>query len=108
GLVHEIRKATPTVALTLTTTTADPGAPVGMSVQLTSGFATPTGSVVLFDGPNQFAFLSLNASGFASLSPPITTLAPGTHMITAQYLGNATFNPSSDDETLIIRGFANY
>ena len=52
----------------------------------------PTGSVTFFDGSTQLgAEVALNASGVAALSPPTSTLATGTHGITAHYSGDANY-----------------
>ncbi|MBV9280112.1 MAG: Ig-like domain repeat protein, partial [Chloroflexi bacterium] len=55
-----------------------------------SGAGTPTGTVQFaVDGANQGSTVTLNGSGQASLS--ISTLAVGSHTITATYGGDGTF-----------------
>jgi hypothetical protein len=50
-----------------------------------SGKVVPTGSIKFFDGTTSLGKVSLNAGGTATLST--TTLAAGTHSITASYFG---------------------
>ena len=51
---------------------------------------TPTGTVTILDGATILASgVALNGSGQASFS--ISSLAPGTHSVTANYSGDATF-----------------
>jgi hypothetical protein len=58
-----------------------------------TGSAVPTGTVQFFDGNTLLGTSPLNAGGDASLST--STLAMGTHLITAAYSGNTNFNPST-------------
>jgi predicted secreted protein len=65
---------------------------IGQSVTLIvkvvpqSGKGVPTGSIKFFDGTTSLGKASLNAGGTAALST--TTLAAGTHSITASYFGD--------------------
>jgi len=52
-----------------------------------------TGTVTFMDGASTLGTSALNASGVATFSP--TTLAVGTHSITAQYSGDATHTSST-------------
>ncbi len=58
----------------------------------------PTGSVTFYDGSTALGAGMLNASGIATLS--LSTLALGSHSITAQYGGDTTHNASTSN-TLI-------
>ena len=53
----------------------------------------PTGTVTFMDGATTLGTSILNASGVASLS--VSTLAVGTHSITAQYSGDSTHDGST-------------
>lgn len=52
----------------------------------------PTGTVTIFDGKTSIGKSKLNTSGVASLS--ISTLAVGSHSITASYNGDTNYAPS--------------
>jgi Bacterial Ig-like domain (group 3) len=70
----------------------------GQSVTLTaavtpsSGNGTPTGSVIFYDGSTALGTATLSSKK-ASLS--MTTLAVGSHAITAVYSGNTSYSPST-------------
>jgi Bacterial Ig-like domain (group 3)/FG-GAP-like repeat/Abnormal spindle-like microcephaly-assoc'd, ASPM-SPD-2-Hydin/FG-GAP repeat len=70
----------------------------GQSVTFTAtvtsvGSGIPTGTVTFFDGATGLGSSSLNSSGVATLST--TTLAIGTHSITASYGGDPNFGSST-------------
>ncbi len=54
---------------------------------------TPTGNVTFFDGVNNLGSATLNSSATAALA--ISTLATGTHSITATYSGDSNFASST-------------
>jgi hypothetical protein len=87
----------PSVSVATPTSSENPSG-LGQTVTFTTivagpaGSAVPTGTVQFFDGNTLLGTSPLNASGDASLST--STLAMGTHLITAAYSGNANFNPS--------------
>jgi uncharacterized repeat protein (TIGR01451 family) len=58
-----------------------------------SGTGIPTGTVTFSDGTAVIATETLDTSGQASFST--ASLAAGAHAITAQYSGDANFNPST-------------
>ncbi|MDY3556234.1 Ig-like domain repeat protein [Gemmata sp. JC717] len=61
---------------------------------------TPTGMVAFFDGATQIgATKTLDANGLA-VADPITTLTAGNHVITAQYFGDALYEP----QTVVLLG----
>ena len=63
---------------------------VTFTATVTSGSGTPTGSVQFKDnGNNLGAPVALNGSGVAQVST--NSLTPGTHVITADYLGDSNF-----------------
>jgi hypothetical protein len=85
-----------------TTTTLDSSAnpsTYGQSVMFTAtvapttGAATPTGSVTFKDGSTTLGSSALNASGVGTFST--SSLAGGSHSITAVYGGDATFSGST-------------
>jgi hypothetical protein len=70
---------------------------VGQAVTFTAtvtaaapGSGTPTGTVTFMDGSTVIGTATLNAQGQATLT--ISTLAAGSHAITASYGGDANFN----------------
>ena len=88
------------------------GGPYGSFVYLRADVAgqssqgTPTGQVSFMDGTNLIGFYSLNSQGNTAtpnfLNSPnggtptgLYTLSPGAHTITADYPGDASFNPSN-------------
>jgi hypothetical protein len=86
----------------IATTTTVTGAPnpaalnetVRLNVTVTGAIGTPSGTVQLFDGTTPLGgVLTLDATGRASLS--LTSLAVGSHSITATYGGAATYDVST-------------
>ncbi len=69
------------VSFTVTVTAVPPGA------------GTPTGTVTFSDGNASIGTATLDSTGAASFTT--SSLAVGTHSITASYAGDANFNPSS-------------
>jgi hypothetical protein len=84
---------------TTTTLTSDlPGGsvftqPVTFTATVTSDDGTPTGTVNFLDNGSVIGSAALNGSGVATFT--ISTLSIGTHPITAEYLGDTTFNGST-------------
>ena len=54
---------------------------------------TPTGSVTFLDGDNSLGTVTLDVNGNATLTTSALTV--GSHTITAQYSGDATYDDSS-------------
>jgi hypothetical protein len=63
------------------------------SVSGPSGGAVPTGTVTFLDGTTSLGTADLTGSGSAALTT--TTLAVGSHLITAQYAGDSTYAGST-------------
>ena len=65
------------------------------TVTAQSGFdkSTPTGTVSFYDGTTNIGNSNLNSSGVATLTT--STLAVGTHTMTATYNGDSNFAPST-------------
>ncbi len=69
------------------------GDAVTFSASVTSSAGTPTGTVTFDDGSTQLGTGTLDSSGQANFST--STLAAGSHSITAAYVGSADFSPST-------------
>jgi large repetitive protein len=59
----------------------------------TSGTETPTGSVTFYDGTSTLGSSTLDTNGRAKLA--VAGLAAGSHVIIANYSGDANYTPSS-------------
>ena len=98
----------PTLGVVATTAAANPG--VGTAITITdtvtstvNAASIPAGSVNFYDGGTSGTLLgarTLGAGGVATLS--ISTLALGTHTITAVYVGNTDFLGDTSSNTLVI------
>ena len=86
-----------TVSLTSSLNPATKGAAVTFTAVVTGNYLPPTGALNFFDGT------TLLAGGTLTVGPGLTstlmfttsTLAIGTHPITAVYAGNVSFNPAT-------------
>lgn len=96
-------------ALTATTTTVTSsaaGAAFGTPLTFTaavvhaSGSAVPTGKITFFDGTSMLGTSSLASSGSATIT--LSTLAIGSHSITAQYSGDANYASSTTTAALTV------
>ncbi|NQX00789.1 Ig-like domain repeat protein, partial [bacterium] len=65
------------------------GASVVLTATVTSTGGTPSGTVTFLDGATTLGTGSLNGSGVATWT--LSTLAAGSHSLTASYTGSATF-----------------
>jgi hypothetical protein len=101
SLTQTINAATTTAATTTTVTASPSPSLFGQAVTFTAtvtpptaGNSTPTGSVAFTDeSGTALGTATLNASGVATLTT--STLAVGTHTVTAAYGGDSTFTASS-------------
>ena len=84
-----------TTALTASASSLVSGASLTLTatVTATTGSGTPTGTVTFLDGATSLGTGALSASGVATLST--TTLAVGSHSITAQYGGDSNYSAST-------------
>jgi uncharacterized repeat protein (TIGR01451 family) len=81
-------RAATTTALTSNLNPAIPASPVTFTATVTTaGSQTPEGEVSLYDGSAALGAAALNSSGIATYTT--SSLAPGTHLITAYYGGDA-------------------
>jgi uncharacterized protein (UPF0548 family) len=99
-LSQVVQKATTSVALN-----APGSANVNQSIALAANVASgssgvPTGTVNFLDGTTQIGSGSLNGSGTATFST--STLAAGTHSITAVYGGDSNFNGSTSTAESVV------
>jgi hypothetical protein len=92
------------VALTATPGIVFIGNPVTLSAAVSSNYATPTGMVTFLDGANPLGTIPLaaTATGTSSAGLTTTTLALGTHTITANYSGDGTFAPATSPPVTVI------
>jgi LPXTG-motif cell wall-anchored protein len=84
-----------TTALTTSAATVNAGQSVIFTATVagpTGTTAVPAGTVTFLDGTSTLGTGTLNGSGVATYTT--STLGVGTHSITAQYSGNASFAPS--------------
>lgn len=82
SLVSSLNPSGFSQSLTLTATVVPQG-----------GTGTPTGTVTFLDGPNQLGQVALDVNGQAQLAS--STLAVGSHSISAQYSGDVNFESST-------------
>jgi uncharacterized protein (TIGR03118 family) len=73
--------------------TAAHGSPVTMTATISSAGGTPAGDIVFHDGTAGLGSAPLNAGGVATLT--VSTLATGTHSLTASFAGAGTFAGST-------------
>jgi hypothetical protein len=86
----------PDTTITSVQTSASPvmaQSSVTLTANVSSAAGAPSGSVTFVDGATVLATAALGNTGTATLS--ITTLAPGSHSITAVYAGNVNFTGSA-------------
>ncbi|WP_344181717.1 Ig-like domain-containing protein, partial [Streptantibioticus ferralitis] len=72
-----------------------------LTATVTSSVGTPTGTVTFFDGGTPIGSATLNGSGVGTITT--STLAVGTHAMTAGYGGDTNFAPSTsavDNQTV--------
>jgi uncharacterized repeat protein (TIGR03803 family) len=94
-----------TLTLSSSTVTVGSSSPITLTadVKPTSGSGTPTGTVTFFNGTTQLGQVTL-ASGTASYSYKISSLAVGTYPITVVYGGDPNFASStSSPQTLTVQ-----
>jgi Bacterial Ig-like domain (group 3)/IPT/TIG domain len=89
-----------TTALSSSANPSVPGQPVTFTatVRPASGTGTPTGNVTFSDGGSQIGTVTLNSGGTATIGPA-SSLALGSHAITAGYDGDRNFAASTGSLT---------
>ncbi|HKG61327.1 MAG TPA: Ig-like domain repeat protein [Pyrinomonadaceae bacterium] len=88
-----VNKATPTLSLSSSVNPSDFGQSVTFTATVTSGSGTPTGTVQFKDGGLNLGSAQALTNGTAQLT--IATLSSGTHVITADYSGDTSFESGS-------------
>jgi trimeric autotransporter adhesin len=93
--------------VTFTPTAPVFGQPVALTATVTgpSGSPTPTGTVNFFSGTTQIGTATLGANGSATFND--STLPVTTSTISATYLGNSTFGPSTSTGVSVLVAQAN-
>lgn len=87
SVIQVVEKFATTTSLTSSPNPSQFGQAVTFTAHVTSTGPAPTGKVKFLDGTTGIGLATLNGSGVAKLTK--STLAVGTHPITAQYLGDA-------------------
>lgn len=95
----QVGLATTTATLTAPANAA-PGTAVNLVGTVNSPAGTPTGQVTFNDGGTVLGIAPLSTAGVARLS--VTTLAAGSHSLTASYAGDGTFGPSTSSAATIM------
>jgi hypothetical protein len=90
-------KTNTTTTLAASPTSANAGANVTLTATVTGTGAT--GTVTFVDGSTTLGSGTLNASGVATLT--VSTLAVGSHSITAVYSGDSSFNGSTSSAVTV-------
>jgi sugar lactone lactonase YvrE len=96
--VYSITLQTPTLALSSSAATAYTGNPVTLTATLTVAAGSPTGTVTFMDGTTELG--TGNVSG-GTATYTTSSLAVGTHTITAVYSGDDGFNPATSADTTV-------
>jgi hypothetical protein len=86
-------KGTPTVAVSASPNPATTGTPLTLTAMVTGSGLMPTGTVIFNDGIKQLGPGTLNSNGAATFSS--SSLAVGTHSITASYGGDTNYNSAT-------------
>jgi sugar lactone lactonase YvrE len=104
GVNLSVTQAPSQTGLTASSNSLGVGLPFTLAVQATSTTSgTPTGNVALMDGSTLLATLTLS-SGTATYTT--VSLAQGTHNLSANYLGDTNFLPSSSATAEVAIGAA--
>lgn len=96
GVSQTVNKSQSTTALSSSPNPSTAGQAVTLIATVSAsagGSGIPTGTVVFTDGANQVGNAQLDATGKASVI--VSTFSAGAHSISANYGGDANFNPSS-------------
>jgi hypothetical protein len=88
------------IALTASPSTAAFGTVVTLQATVSSTSGTVTGTVAFIDGTNQIGSVSISANGIAQMQT--STLALGTHTITAQFSASTAFAASVSSPVQVV------
>jgi hypothetical protein len=92
-ITQTVNQAGSTTVITSTLNPSTFGQSITFNVTVTGSGGTPTGAVTFLDGSAAIGSGALNGSGMTSFTT--SSLAVGSHTITATYGGNAAFTTSS-------------
>jgi large repetitive protein len=92
-LVQVVQSASTQVSLTASANPAIYGTPLALTATVTSNGGVATGTVTFTDGGTAIGSAILNANGVATITT--STLAPGSHSIIANYMGDGKASASS-------------
>ncbi|MBI3417000.1 MAG: Ig-like domain repeat protein, partial [Verrucomicrobia bacterium] len=101
GFTQTVNKADTSVSLSALPNPSTFGQSVTFTATVTAnspGSGIPTGNVTFKDGATTLGVVSLDPSGVANF--PISTLAVGSHSITADYGGDISFNISGSNQVV--------
>jgi autotransporter-associated beta strand protein len=84
-----------TTTLNSSTATALYNSSVTFTAHVTGSSATPTGTVVFYDGTSAIGAVALDGTGTAVLAVTNLTVVASPHSVTATYTGNATYGTST-------------
>jgi uncharacterized protein (TIGR03437 family) len=89
-----IAQGVPSITLSASRNPSPTGQPVSIDITLKAALGSPSGNVVLIDGITVLAWLQLTPADNGSIATfTSSTLAPGTHTLTARYEGDPFFFP---------------
>jgi large repetitive protein len=108
-LTQTVNQAGPGMTLTSSPSPSTPGQPVSFTATPPCLGALPTGSIMFFDGGSLIATMPLNSKA----TPPMvafttSSLAPGSHSITATYSGGGGCAAATSNTLTQIVGAAGY
>ncbi len=92
-MVEVVQSTATTTTLTSAMTTTLSGQAAVFTIAVNSATGIPSGNVMIDDGAVSIGQVQVNAQGVATFS--LATLGVGTHSLTAAYVGNGNYNPST-------------
>ena len=104
ALTQAVNKATPTLALVATPSTAVTGQAISLAATVSSAISTPTGTVTFYNGASSLGSSAL-VSGAATGS--FTTGGPGTYTLQVAYSGNVSFLTGTNATATVTTSKAN-
>ncbi len=106
-ITETVNQIATSTAITASANPADAGAAINFAVTVTAANSTTpniaiTGKVSLMEGSTLLGSgtLAASAPGTASVTVPVSTLAPGAHAITAIYAGDVNYTTSTSSALL--------
>ncbi len=92
-LVEQVQAATTHTALAASSNTITAGKTITLTATVTGNGGKPTGTVEFLDGGKSLGTGTLTSGGIAALTT--ATLSPGSHTLTAQYIGDTNDGAST-------------